>query len=134
MVISIISFVVVQLPPGDYLQNEIIRLEQEGDQQEAKDRIYDLKETFHYDDPMWKNYLRWSGLYWFSSFKNKDTGLLQGNLGRSMRTMRPINSMIGGRLAFTVGMALFGIILSYLISWPIGIISAVKKAVSLTTC
>ena len=126
-IISMVSFVVVQLPPGDYLQTEMVRLQQEGDNEVAKERIAELKEMFHYGEPMWKDYLRWSGLYYFSSFKSKDSGLLQGNLGRSMRTMRPINSMIAGRLGFTVGMALVGIILGYLISWPIGIISAVKK-------
>ncbi len=127
-IISIVSFTIVQLPPGDYLQTEIVRLSQDGGNQEvAKARIAELKEMFHYGEPMWKSYLRWSGLYWFTTFKSKDTGLLQGNLGRSMKTLRPVNSMIGERLAFTVALALAGIILGYAISWPIGIICAVRK-------
>ncbi len=125
-IISIICFWVVELPPGDYLEMERLRLQTEGNQ-ESLAELQSLKKMFHYDEPGWKRYLRWSGLYWFTSFKSKDTGFLQGNLGRSMVSKKEASALIGDRIAFTVVIGLITLLLSNLVLWPIGIICAVKK-------
>jgi ABC-type dipeptide/oligopeptide/nickel transport system permease component len=126
LVISVIVFAMVQLPPGDYLSSKIIQLQETGDST-AESQIKDLHELFHYDDPQWKLYARWMGFMWFTSFTPSDQGLLQGNLGRSMETQQPINSMIGDRITLTVIVSLATILFTWAIALPIGIYSAVRQ-------
>jgi ABC-type dipeptide/oligopeptide/nickel transport system permease component/ABC-type transport system substrate-binding protein len=125
-VISVIVFVIIQLPPGDYLTSRLTYLQETGDQSLIKE-AESLKETFHYDDPLWKQYLRWTGLLWFTSFDAKDTGLLQGDMGLSMETARPVNEMVGDRLLLTFLISLGTIVLTWAIAIPIGVFSAVRQ-------
>lgn len=125
-VISVIVFVIIQLPPGDYLTSRLTYLQETGDQSLVKE-AESLKETFHYDDPMWKQYMRWTGLWWFTSFKAEDAGLLQGDMGLSMETARPVNEMVGDRLLLTFAISFGTILLTWLIAIPIGVYSAVRQ-------
>ncbi|HMO26238.1 MAG TPA: ABC transporter permease subunit, partial [Tepidisphaeraceae bacterium] len=125
-IISVIVFTIIQLPPGDYITQRIMVLQESGDPTELS-QVDDLREQFHMDDPGWKLYLRWVGLWWFTSFKSSDEGLLQGNLGRSMETQQPINNMVGDRLMLTVAITAGTIVFTWLTALPIGIYSAVKK-------
>jgi ABC-type dipeptide/oligopeptide/nickel transport system permease component/ABC-type transport system substrate-binding protein len=126
LIISVISFVIIQLPPGDFLSTRIMQLEQSG---EASDlaAIEDLRRMFHYDDSALQRYARWMGLYWFGTFERADLGLLQGHLGRSMETTQPVNQMVGDRLLLTVLMSLGTIVLTWALAIPIGIYSAVRQ-------
>ena len=80
-VVSVLVFVIVQLPPGDYVESRIMELEMEGTTSSER-TIADLRANFYLDEPMAVRYLRWVGLWWFTSFDAGDAGLLQGNLGR----------------------------------------------------
>jgi ABC-type dipeptide/oligopeptide/nickel transport system permease component/ABC-type transport system substrate-binding protein len=126
LIISVVTFTVIQLPPGDYLTARIILLEESGDEANLR-AIDDLKEVFHFEDPAWLKYLRWMGVPWFLSFDSADTGLLQGNLGRSMETMTPINQLVGDRLALTMAITIGTILMTWAIALPIGIYSAVRQ-------
>ena len=126
LVISVVIFLIIQAPPGDYLTSRIMMLQELGDaatQQEAKD----LKEIFWLDKPVYVQYARWLGLYWFATFDDKDKGLLQGDLGKSMDRGRPVNDMVGDRIVLTVLIALGTILLTWAIALPIGIYSAVRQ-------
>jgi len=126
LIISVVSFSIIQLPPGDFLSAKIVELQESGDEA-AKERIADLKKLFHYEDPMWKRYLRWMGLRWFITFDRKDQGLLQGNMGRSMETSEEVNSIVGNRIILTVLISLGTILFTWAAAIPIGIFSAVKQ-------
>lgn len=126
MVISVIIFSIIQLPPGDYLTIRIMALQESGDDVDTQ-QIEELRKMFHYDEPVWQRYCRWLGVYWFGTFSNKDAGLLQGNMGRSMETTQLVNDMVGDRIMLTVLLSLGTILFTWVTAIPIGIYSAVKQ-------
>lgn len=126
LVMSILIFTVIQLPPGDYVTSRIQAMEASGDEVDPQE-IEDLRDMFYLNDPMPVRYLRWMGFTWFLTFDDLDKGLLQGNLGRSMETLLPVSDMVGDRVLLTVAISLGTILLTWLIALPIGIYSAVKQ-------
>lgn len=126
IIMSVVIFTIIQLPPGDYLMARLIELEEQGDAN-AEQQIEDMKEMFHFDEPVVTRYLRWVGLYWFTSFSPADTGLLQGDLGRSMATGQPVNYIVGDRIVLTIAISTGTIAFTWLLAIPIGIYSAVRQ-------
>jgi len=114
LVISIVVFTIIQLPPGDYLTSRIVELQESGDDQALK-QIQDLRTLFRFDDPLITQYFRWMG------------GLLRGDLGRSMATTEPVTSMVGDRILLTVAISAGTILFTWAIAIPIGIYSAVRQ-------
>ena len=125
-VISIIVFAVIQLPPGDFATTRILELEQAGAPTDLQE-IERLKRDFHLNDPIVVQYLRWSGLLWFTSFSQEDLGLLQGHMGRSMFNGDPVNGIVGDRIALTIAISLLTILFTWCMALPIGIFSAVRQ-------
>ena len=125
--ISVIVFVIIQLPPGDYVTTRIMQLEESGEGERAQQAIEELTEMFHLDEPMLLRYARWSGLYWFTTFDAKDAGLLQGNMGRSMANSQLVNNLIGDRILLTFLISLGTILFTWVVALPIGIYSAVRQ-------
>ncbi|MDB6126585.1 MAG: hypothetical protein JWM35_481 [Verrucomicrobia bacterium] len=125
LVISVVVFAIVQLPPGDFLTSKTMEISLSGDPN-ADAQLANLRETFRFNDPAWKQYAHWMGFKWFVTFNAADTGLLQGNLGRSMESNLPVNEILGDRLALTFVISLFTILFTWIIAIPIGIYSAVR--------
>jgi len=125
-VISVLVFVIIQLPPGDYTTVRIAQLEEEGDLVQLQ-QIQEIRETFHLDRPVVVRYANWLGLRWFVSLKEQDEGLLQGHLGLSMKDNMPVNRLVGDRLLLTFCITLGSVLLTWLIALPIGIYSAVRQ-------
>ena len=125
-VLSVLVFVVIQAPPGDFLTARLAELQESGDTS-AQQQVDDLRKLFHFEDPVWKRYARWVGLYWFAGFDNADAGLLQGNLGRSMQSGQPVNLIVGDRLLLTVLISAGTILFTWALALPIGIYSAVRQ-------
>jgi len=73
LVISICAFIIIQLPPGDFLTARITQLEEMGiSSEQAQDKIKGLKKLFHYDEPAWKQYCRWMGFMWFTPYSSDE--------------------------------------------------------------
>lgn len=125
-VVSLLVFIIVQLPPGDYVTSRIMELEMEGSTSSQR-TIDDLRRNFHLDEPMALRYLRWIGLLWFTSFDAADAGLLQGNLGLSMEHNRPVSSVVGDRILFTILVSASTMLFTWCLALPIGIYSAVRQ-------
>jgi ABC-type dipeptide/oligopeptide/nickel transport system permease component/ABC-type transport system substrate-binding protein len=125
-IISVVVFAAIELPPGDYLSTRLLVLSENGDSN-AMSQMEELRQRFHFDDPVWKRYLRWLGSEWFVTRSNDDLGLLQGFLGRSMETGRPVNDLVGDRILLTVAISLATILVTWLVAIPIGIYSAVRQ-------
>lgn len=126
LVISVCTFVIIQAPPGNYIEARIAELELEGDEAALR-QIQELKDVFHLDESMPMRYLRWMGLPWFLTFEEKDRGLLQGSLGRSMEDTRLVNEIVGDRLLLTFLISLFTVLFTWAMAVPIGIYSAVRQ-------
>ncbi len=125
-VISVIAFTMIQLPEGDYISNRIAVLETRGETVDPAD-IQLLKDMFFLDDPQVVRYVKWMGLKWFFSFDEKDKGLLQGFMGYSMQTQRPVNTMIGDRLLLTMAISAMTVLTMWIVSMPLGLYCAIKQ-------
>jgi peptide/nickel transport system permease protein len=114
LAISMIIFVIIQLPPGDYLETYISELQAQG---EAVDpaKIQFLREQYGLDKPYHEQYALW---VW---------GLLQGDMGYSFEFQMPVADVVGDRLWLTMVVAVSTIIFTYLVAFPIGIYSAVHQ-------
>lgn len=113
VLISIISFVVIQLPPGDYLTTYIHQLEAMGRQfNEAE--ILALKAQYGLDQPMYVQYL-----YWMRSVFN-------GSFGRSFTWERSVAEVLKLRLPMTIALSLSSLLVVWALAIPIAIISATK--------
>lgn len=114
VVISILCFVVIQLPPGDIITSTLDELQSEG-QDISTERVTALREMYNLDAPMPVQYLRWAG------------GMLTGNLGYSMQHQQPVSELLGERLLLTMLVAFSSLLLTWVIALPVGILSAVKQ-------
>ncbi len=111
---SIISFVVIQLPPGDYVTAYIANLQATGTVLSTEE-AQALRIQYGLDQPVYVQYLKWAGL------------MLQGNFGMAMEYNRPVREVIGDRMAMTVVVSLAAIFLIWVLALPIGIYSAVRQ-------
>lgn len=125
-VISIISFVVIELPAGDAITSKIMEMQEQGGTVD-EGVIQDMKAMFRTEEPAWRRYTWWMGLEWFFTFQPSDEGLLQGNMGRSMLDLMPVNEKVGDRLLFTFLISLGTILFTWMLALPIGIYSAAKQ-------
>lgn len=111
--VSIVSFIIIQLPPGDYLTFLEARMGSEGDY--SPEVLAALRERFGFDEPMWAQYGRWM---WAM--------LAHGDLGYSFEWRQPVSSLIGEFLALTVLVTGVTLVVTWLIAIPIGVYSAVR--------
>ena len=126
LIVSVIVFTLVQLPPGDFAAIRIARLEMEGTPA-TEELAAELRRNFRLDEPMWRRYARWMGFSWFVSFQPADAGLLQGNLGLSMEHEKPAREVVGDRIMLTVLVSLGAVVFAWAFALPTGIYSAVRQ-------
>lgn len=111
--ISIVSFAIIQLPPGDYLTTLMATMEEVGEVDYAL--IEALRVRYGLDQPMHVQYWRWF------------TGLLRGDFGWSFEWNRPVGQLIWDRLALTMAISLTTLLFSWMVSFSIGFYSAVRQ-------
>ena len=126
LIISIVSFIIIQLPPGDFLTTRITELRMAGDEA-AVEQAQQLAALFHVEENSFQRYVRWMGLHWFLGFDSADAGLLQGSLGLSMEDGKPVNEKVGDRVLLTALISLLAILVTWSVALPIGIYSAVRQ-------
>ncbi|RKX33457.1 MAG: hypothetical protein DRP71_10320 [Verrucomicrobia bacterium] len=129
LVISVITFVIVQAPPGNVIETRLMNLDESTSPGNAKE-IEQIREYFHLDDPFVIQYARWMGFYWFFTFSEADKGLIQGDLGFSLddpRRPQPVNRIVGDRIVLTFLISLGTVLFTWALALPIGIYSAVRQ-------
>lgn len=126
LIISVVVFALIQLPPSDFIEARIMELRMAGEDS-AIEEITQLREIFHLDESWLARYSRWMGFHWFFSFSTSDMGLLQGSLGLSMENLRPVNEIVGDRIMLTIIVSLATILFVWLTAIPIGIYTAVRQ-------
>jgi peptide/nickel transport system permease protein len=112
--ITVLSFVIIQLPPGDFVTIYINALQSSGSpisfgQAEAMRAEYGL------DKPMYVQYAKWMGM------------VLRGNFGMALAWNKPVKEIIGDRLTLTMVVSIAAIMLTWMVALPIGIYSAVRQ-------
>jgi peptide/nickel transport system permease protein len=113
--ISILAFIIIQLPPGDYLTERINRLRATGVQIDQAE-VELLTKQYGLDKPAYERYF-----LWMSNI------ILRGDFGYSYSFSQPVNQILGSRM----GMTFFIAFLSFVVCWsfaiPVGILVAVKQ-------
>ncbi|MFH0825595.1 MAG: ABC transporter permease [Pseudomonadota bacterium] len=112
--ISIISFTIIQLPPGDFLTTYAAELKMSGESVDQTE-LESLRRRFGLDQPVYIQYLSWA---W---------NFVRGDFGHSFEWNKPVKDLIGERLAMTVMISTFTLLFTWAVSVPIGIYSAVRQ-------
>ncbi len=113
--ISLVSFLIIHLPPGDFLTSVAAQLENQGSTISAK-QLEALRKEYGLDQPVYVQYWKWiSGI------------VLRGDFGYSFQWNRPVSELIWDRLGLTLVVSLSSFIFIWIFAFPIGIYSAVRK-------
>ena len=113
-IVSIVTFVLIQLPPGDYLSTYINQLEASGTQiSEAE--IQNLKRMYGLDQPMYVQYFKWM------------RSVFQGKFGWSFQWEKPVSEVIMERLPMTLLISFASLFVVWFLAIPIAIASATNQ-------
>ena len=113
-VISMISFAIIEAPPGDYMDSYVDRLTSQMGTVDPSE-VEALRERYGLGQPLHVRYWRWI------------SGVVQGDLGRSMQWNQPVSKLIADRLPWSLAVSTASLLLVYAISIPIGIYSASRQ-------
>ncbi len=115
VLMSMVAFFLIELPPGDWVSTRITQLEMSG-VQVSEDEAARLIAQYGLDKPMPVRYWRWvEGI------------VMRGNWGFSMQWNKPVNEILAERVPMTIAISLSALLLSWAIAIPIGIYSATHQ-------
>ncbi|MFT5176805.1 MAG: peptide/nickel transport system permease protein [Gammaproteobacteria bacterium] len=114
IVISVLVFVIIQLPEGDYLSSHIAELEAQGEKVSLEEVAY-LRDRYGLDRSQPEQYLTWV------------SGMLQGDFGFSFEKNLPVSEVVGDRLFLSFLLSFTTIIFTWIIAFPIGVYSATHQ-------
>jgi peptide/nickel transport system permease protein len=114
LAISLLTFIIIQLPPGDYLETMMSELQAQGESIQG-DKIAYLRELYGLDKPWWQQYLTWLA------------GLFRGDFGYSFEYDLPVSEVIGDRLLLTFIVSFATILFTWIVAFPIGVYSATHQ-------
>jgi peptide/nickel transport system permease protein len=112
-VISVISFVIIQLPPGDFLTSYVAGISARGEEIDEA-TIASLRDAYGLGQPMHIQYFKWI------------TGVLRGDFGQSFTWRVAVSDLIWSRVWLTVAVSLVTLLFTWAVAFPIGIYSAVR--------
>lgn len=115
VLMSFVSFILITLPPGNYVEMYVQRLELSGTRVDDS-LLANLERRYGYNQPLHIRYFKWvKGI------------VTRGDFGRSLQWRRPVIELILNRLPFTVMISLGTIFFTFIVALPIGIFSATHQ-------
>jgi peptide/nickel transport system permease protein len=114
VVVSLVTFAVIQLPPGDFMTSYISNLLAQGENVD-EDVLDALRRQYGLDRPMYMQYLRWAWRF------------MQGDMGVSFLWNRPVSELIWGRVGLTFALSFTAMLIQWAMAIPLGIYSAVRQ-------
>lgn len=114
VLISMLVFTIIELPPGDYFESYVSELRAMGEAADMAE-IEELRARYGFDRPPVLRYVHWVG------------GMLVGDFGYSFEYRLPVSDVVGDRLWLTVLVSFVTIIFTWLLAFPIGIYSATHQ-------
>ncbi len=114
VLISMLVFTIIELPPGDYFESYAAELRAQGENADM-DKLNQLRAEYGFDKPAYIRYFYWVG------------GMLQGDFGYSFEYELPVSDVVGDRLWLTVLVSFVTIVFTWLIAFPIGMYSATHQ-------
>ena len=143
-VISLVSFALIQLPPGDYLTSYVTALEETGETV-SLEQVEALRRRYNLDEPFVLQYSKWLNDLLPFGFRRAEDGAYLSvpdvdggrsfnwprfkwpDLGTSFEWNRPVAELIGERLLLTMTISIFTLLFTWALAIPIGIYSAVRQ-------
>ncbi|MFW5980850.1 MAG: ABC transporter permease [Halanaerobiaceae bacterium] len=114
ILVSILGFFLINLPPGTYLDVRLAELQSQGTSS-AYDQIEALEKRYRLNRPIYEQYFNWV------------SGFFRGDFGRSFMYSRDVSELIGQRLGFTMVIAISTIIFTWVLAIPIGVYAATHQ-------
>jgi peptide/nickel transport system permease protein len=121
--ISFLTFIIIQLPPGDYLTNTINELRSRGEESGLANLLH-LRNEFALDRTWIEQYLIWLGVW---PGPNGFSGIVQGYWGWSFEFNKPVADVVGEGLLLTIVLNIATVLFVYAVAFPIGIYSATRQ-------
>lgn len=112
--VSVVAFVIIQLPPGDYVTAYIAQLSVQGSSLGMAE-AENLRTYYGLNRPMYYQYYLWLNR------------MFSGDFGYSFEHQKPVTAVIGERLFLTMLLALLSVLFTWVLAIPIGIYSAVRQ-------
>ena len=112
--IAVLTFVVVELPPGDYASRVADAMEQRGENVDME-YIQAIRELYRLDDPTFVRFFRWLG------------GFMTGDLGYSIEYRMPVRNVFAQRFPITILLSIASMLFTWAVAFPIGLYSAVRQ-------
>jgi peptide/nickel transport system permease protein len=112
--ISLLVFIVIQAPPGDFVTSYIAELESQGEAVDPQ-KIAFLRTEFNLDKPIWQQYLIWV------------FDILRGDFGRSIAYDLPVVDVVGGVFLHSMLLNICVVLFIYIVAFPIGVYSATRQ-------
>jgi len=112
--VSVVAFILIQLPPGDYADSYVNKKAQ-GGVVFTMEEVDEMRNRLGLNRPLYVQYFDWIG------------GVLQGDFGFSWEYHRPVSEVIGERLGLTLALAFSTLLFTYVVALPIGIYSAIRQ-------
>ncbi|MDH3231882.1 MAG: ABC transporter permease [Alphaproteobacteria bacterium] len=114
LAITLIVFVIIQLPPGDFFETMMNEMESRGSSI-TPEQLEALRKQYGADKPLWQQYIVW---VW---------GLVQGDLGYSFEFEKPVAQIVGDRMWLSFILSFTTIIFTWIVAFPIGVYSATHQ-------
>lgn len=114
MLMSVVSFAIIQAPPGDYLTDYVAQLQAQGESINPGE-LEALRERYGLGEPIYVQYYKWI------------SGVVRWDLGVSLEFNKPVSELLNQRLLMTLTLGVLTIIFTWTLAIPIGILSAVKQ-------
>lgn len=115
--VSILAFIVIQLPPGDYASTYVARISAAGMTEERRQELLvAITQRYALDRPIHEQYFKWMSNI-----------LTKGDFGMSFNWNRPVKRIISERLPLTIALGVVTLFFQFIVAIPIGLYSAVKQ-------
>lgn len=114
ILVSLVSFIIIQLPPGSYLNSYVANLRQSGETIDQSE-IAALEKRYGLNDPVYVQYFKWI------------SGIIRGDFGFSFEWNQPVNKLIWERIGLTVVITGITMIFSWIVAFIIGVYSATNQ-------
>jgi peptide/nickel transport system permease protein len=112
--VSFASFVIINLPPSDFLTQKLAQLRARGDRS-AEGQIETYRKRYNLDKPFMWQYTNWA------------VNFLKGDFGESFEYERPVKEMLGERVTMTIILGVASLIVVWILAIPLGVYSAVRQ-------
>jgi len=114
VITSFVSFLIIDLPPGDFMDQKLMELAARGDRS-AELRIAEYRARYGLDQPLLTRYWIWA------------SNFVKGDFGQSFQWERPVKDVLGERLQMTLVLAFAAMAVTWVVAIPVGVYSAVNQ-------